>query len=111
LKVGGLTPKGPQLCFSKNIEKLPPCRPKKGYEKKVIWSGISMGICGKNFKKIDCIDFKIITFEERRKCFFIPCPAGSVDFDSRWHEKLELHKVEVLEIHNVWNVRFLWKNP
>jgi hypothetical protein len=28
-----LTPKIPWLCFSKNTQKLPPCRPKKGYGK------------------------------------------------------------------------------
>jgi hypothetical protein len=41
--------------------------------------------------------------------FFLACSAGSPNFDSCWHEKLELHKVEVLEIHNVWNMRFWWK--
>jgi hypothetical protein len=51
----------------------------------------------------------MIAFERRKKCFFVPCPARSANFDSYWHEKLELQKVEVLEIHNVWNVRFLWK--
>jgi hypothetical protein len=68
-----------------------------------------MEICGKNFKIFDLIDFKIIAFEGRRKCFFLPYPARLANFDSHWREKLELHKVEVLEIHNVWNVRFLWK--
>jgi hypothetical protein len=33
----------------------------------------------------------------------------SADFNSCWREKLELCIVEVLDIHNVWNVRFLWK--
>jgi hypothetical protein len=69
-----------------------------------------MEICGKNFKIFDRIDFKIIAFEGKRKCFFVPCLVRLIDFDSRWRKKLELHKVEVLEIHNVWNVRFLWKN-
>jgi hypothetical protein len=50
----------------------------------------------KNFKKIYLIDFKIIAFEGRRKCFFVPCPADVANFDFRWREKLELHKVEVL---------------
>jgi hypothetical protein len=40
---------------------------------------------------------------------FVPCMARSANFDSYWHETFEVHKVEVLEIHNVWNVRFLWK--
>jgi hypothetical protein len=68
-----------------------------------------MRICGKNFKIFDYIDFKIIAFEGRRKCFLVPYPAWSTNFDSRWHQKLELHKVEVLDIHNEWNVRLLWK--
>jgi hypothetical protein len=32
--------------------------------------------------------------------FFCPCPVGLANFDSRWHQILELHKVEVFEIHN-----------
>jgi hypothetical protein len=68
-----------------------------------------MRICGKIFKIFDCIDFKIIVFEGRGKYFFVPCPARSTDFDSYWLEKLELYKVEVLEIHDVWILRFLWK--
>jgi hypothetical protein len=68
-----------------------------------------MGICKKNFKFFGHIDFKIIAFEGRRKCSFVPYMAGSTDFYSLWREKLELHKMEVLEIHIVWNVRFLWK--
>jgi hypothetical protein len=62
-----------------------------------------MGISRKNF-----IDFEIIAFKGRR-CFFVPYMVGSASFDSRWHEKLELNKVEILKIYNVWNVRFLWK--
>jgi hypothetical protein len=66
-----------------------------------------MGICGKKFKTFYYIDFKIIAFEGIKKYFFVSYPAGSADFDSRWRQKLELHKVEVFEIHNVWNVRLL----
>jgi hypothetical protein len=55
----------------------------------------------KKFRIFDRRDFKILAFERRRKCFFVPSPAGSIDFDSHWRQKLELHKVEVLEIHNV----------
>jgi hypothetical protein len=49
-------------------------------------------------------DFEIIAFEGRRKCFFEPYPIGSVAFDSPFCQKLELHKAELLEIYNVWNV-------
>jgi hypothetical protein len=72
-----------------------------------MWLDISMGTCGKKIRIFDIfhIDFEIIAFEGRRKCFFGPYPTGSTDFDSRWRQKLELHKVELLEIHNVWNVR------
>jgi hypothetical protein len=56
-----------------------------------------MKICGKNFNLFDRIDFKIIAFEGSRKCFFVPSPAGSENFDSHWREKFEQHKVEVLE--------------
>jgi hypothetical protein len=59
----------------------------------------------KKFRLFDHIDFEIIAFEERRKCFFGPYPVGSVGFDSPLRQKLELHKAEFLEIHNVWNVR------
>jgi hypothetical protein len=60
-----------------------------------------MEICGKEFKIFDSIDLIIIVFEERRKCFFVPCPIGSADSDSHWRQNFELHKVEVFEIHNV----------
>jgi hypothetical protein len=61
----------------------------------------------KNFRIFDRIGLRIIVFEGRRKCFFVPYLARSRDFDSRLHRKLELHKVEVFEIHNMWNVRLL----
>jgi hypothetical protein len=48
-------------------------------------------------------------FEGRRKYLFVPCLAGATNFDSHWRQKLELHKVEIFEIHNVWNVQLLWK--
>jgi hypothetical protein len=66
-----------------------------------MWLDIRMGTCGKKFKIFDCIDFEIIAFEGRRKCFFGPCPIG---FDSSLGQKIELYKAEFLEIHNVWNV-------
>jgi hypothetical protein len=68
-----------------------------------------MGTCRKHFRIFGCIDFKIIAFEGRRKYFFVPARQGSEDFDFRWREKPELYKKEVLEINNVWNMRFLWK--
>jgi hypothetical protein len=64
-----------------------------------------MEICGKNFRIFDCIDFEILAFEGRRKCFFGPCPAGLAGFDSPWRQKLELRKAGLLKIHNIWNVR------
>jgi hypothetical protein len=51
----------------------------------------------------------IVAFEGRERCFFAPCPARSTNFYSRWCSKLELHKVEVFENDNVWNVSLLWK--
>jgi hypothetical protein len=69
-----------------------------------------MGICGIFFEIFDHIDFEIIAFEERRQCFFRPCPVGSAAFDSRLRHFIEVHKAELLEIHNVWHVRYLWKN-
>jgi hypothetical protein len=68
-----------------------------------------MGICGICFGIFDCIDFEIIAFEGRRQCFFRPCPAGSAAFDTRLRHFIEVHKVELLEIRNVWHVRYLWK--
>jgi hypothetical protein len=68
-----------------------------------------MGICGIFFGIFYCIDFEIIAFERRRQCFFRPCPAGSAAFDSRFCHFIEVHEVELLEIHNVWHVRYLWK--
>jgi hypothetical protein len=47
-----------------------------------------MEICGKNFRTFERIDFKIIAFEGRSKCFFVPYPARLADFDSRWHKNL-----------------------
>jgi hypothetical protein len=66
-----------------------------------MWPNFSMEICGKNFKFFYYIDFEIIAFEGRRKCFFGPCLAESAGFDSPLHEKLELNKAKLLEIHNV----------
>jgi hypothetical protein len=60
-----------------------------------------MGICGIFFGIFDRIDFKIIAFEGRRQCFFRLCPAGSTAFDSRLRHFIEVHKAELLEIHNV----------
>jgi hypothetical protein len=37
-----------------------------------MWLDISMGMCGKNFRIFDWIDFEIIVFEGRRKCCFGP---------------------------------------
>jgi hypothetical protein len=70
-----------------------------------MWLGISMGTCGKKFRIFDPIDFEIIAFEGRRKHFFGPCPTGSTGFDSPLCQKLELYKVELLEIHNEWKVK------
>jgi hypothetical protein len=68
-----------------------------------------MRICGFFFGIFHRIDFEIIAFEERRQCFFRPCLAGSAAFDSRFRYFIEVHEVELLEIHNVWHVRYLWK--
>jgi hypothetical protein len=68
----------------------------------MVISGIFFGI-------FDIIDFEIIAFEGRKQCFLGPCPIGSAAFDSCLHHKLEVHKAELLEIHNVWYVRYLWK--
>jgi hypothetical protein len=74
-----------------------------------MWPDISMGTSGKKIRIFDHIVFEIIAFEGRKLWFFGPCLARSADFDSPLHQKLELHKVEFLEIHNVWNVRYLSK--
>jgi hypothetical protein len=60
-----------------------------------------MEICGIFFGIFDCIDFNIIAFEGRRKYSFGPCLARSAAFDSHLRHKLEVHKAELLEIHNV----------
>jgi hypothetical protein len=62
-----------------------------------MWLDISMGACGKKLKIFHCIDFEIIAFEGRRKCFF----GRSVGFDLPLRQKHELHEVEFLQIHNV----------
>jgi hypothetical protein len=66
-----------------------------------------MGICGSFFGIFDCIDFEIIAFEGRRQCSLRPCPARSAAFDSRFCHFIEVHKAKLLEIHNVWHVRYL----
>jgi hypothetical protein len=70
-----------------------------------MWPDIKMKICRFFFGILDSIDFKIIAFEGKRKCFFGPCLVGSAAFDSCWLQKLELHEAELLEIHNIMNVR------
>jgi hypothetical protein len=40
-----------------------------------------MEICEFFFGNFDRIDFEIVAFEGRRKCFFGSCPVGSVAFD------------------------------
>jgi hypothetical protein len=59
----------------------------------------------KKIRIFDRIDFEIIAFEGRRKCFFGPCPARSTSSDSLLIQKLESNEAELHEIHNVWNVR------
>jgi hypothetical protein len=59
------------------------------------------------FGIFDCIDFEIIAFEGRRQCVFRPCQAGSAAFDSHLRHFIEVHKAELLKIHNVWHVRYL----
>jgi hypothetical protein len=68
-----------------------------------------MGMCGIVFGIFHRIDFEIIAFEGRRQCFFRPCPARSAAFDSCFRHFIEVHKAELLEIHNVWHVRYMWK--
>jgi hypothetical protein len=68
-----------------------------------------MGICGIFFGIFHRIDFEIIACEGRRQCFFRLFPAGSAAFDSRLHHFIEVHEAELLKIHNVWHVRYLWK--
>jgi hypothetical protein len=69
-----------------------------------------MGISGNVFGIfVDRIDFEIIAFEGRRQCFFRPYPTRSAAFDSHLCHKLEVHEAELLEIHNMWHVRYLWK--
>jgi hypothetical protein len=68
-----------------------------------------MGICGIFFGIFHHIDFEIVAFEERLQCFLRPCPAWSAAFDSRLHHFIEVHEAKLLEIHNVWHVRYLWK--
>jgi hypothetical protein len=62
-----------------------------------------MGIC-KKIEIFDYIDFEIIAFEGRQ-CFLEPFPARSAAFDSCLRHFIKVHKVELLEIHNVWHVR------
>jgi hypothetical protein len=69
-----------------------------------------MGISRIFFGIFNRIDFETIAFEGRKQCFFRAYLAGSAAFDSHLRHKLEVHKVELLEIHNVWHVRYLWKN-
>jgi hypothetical protein len=68
-----------------------------------------MEICGIFSRIFDRIDFEIIVFEGRRQCFFRPYLAGSTAFDSHLRHFIEVHEVELLEIHNAWHVRYLWK--
>jgi hypothetical protein len=68
-----------------------------------------MGICRIFFGIFHRIHFEIIAFEGRRQCFFRPCPAWLAAFDSRFRHFIEVHEAELLEIHNVWYVRYLWK--
>jgi hypothetical protein len=96
--------------FLQKHSKTTPMETKKGlYKKKSFFSTstvgcdlmISMGICGIFFGIFNSIDFEIIAFEGRRQCFLGPRPAWSAAFDSRLHHKIKIHKVELLEIHNV----------
>jgi hypothetical protein len=68
-----------------------------------------MGICGNFFGIFHRIDFEIIAFERKRQCFIRSYPARSAAFDSRFCHFSEVHKAELLEIHNVWHVRYLWE--
>jgi hypothetical protein len=61
-----------------------------------MWPDISIGTCGKKIRIFYSKDFEIIVFERRRKSFFGPYPTRSAGFDSPLHQKVELHKVELL---------------
>jgi hypothetical protein len=74
-----------------------------GYNLILVWEYVEF------FGTFYRIDFEIIAFEGRRQCFFRPCPVGSAAFDSRLCHFIEVHEIELLEIHNVWHVRYLWK--
>jgi hypothetical protein len=73
------------------------------------WIDISKGIYEFFFGIFDRIDFEIKVFEGRRQCYFRPCMAGLAAFDSRLRQFIEVLKPNLLEIHNVWHVRYLWK--
>jgi hypothetical protein len=55
-------------------------------------------MCEKNFKKVDHIVCKIITFEVKKGAFFTPCKIGSTNFESSWPNTLALHKLEAFDI-------------
>ena len=68
-----------------------------------------MRICRIFFGIFHHIDFEIIAFKRRRQCFFRPCLARSAASDSYFHHFIEVYEAEILEIHNVWHIRYLWK--
>jgi hypothetical protein len=59
---------------------------------------ITKVVCEKSFKKLSCIDRKIIVFEVMKKSFFTPCKIGLANFESSWLTTLVLSKVEAFDI-------------
>jgi hypothetical protein len=73
--------------------------------------------CAKSFKKVDCTDCEIITFEEQRKVFFACAWQGQQIWTARGAKNLNyelLHhrnahhvkvlECQILEVDDEWNI-------
>jgi hypothetical protein len=54
-------------------------------------------MCGKSFKKVEHIVFKIIAFEVKKRPFFTPYKTRSTNFESSWLKTISLYKVEAFD--------------
>jgi hypothetical protein len=52
-------------------------------------------MCGKNFKKFDYIDYKIIAFKVKKRALSYSAKSGSVDFEFPWLNFFSLFRIEV----------------
>jgi len=107
-----LTPIGQMHILGKNCKKMPLFKAVRKTWKKSFFFKTQLykyvldyyGNVWKKFKNFDHMDWKIITFEVKRKSSFWPCLTRLVAFNSSWSEIFTLYMVIIFDICNLYHV-------